>query len=145
MSVHRSKIGAEIVLPVAVVMIGTAAVFTVNGEWTGLIMIAAASALVAAIMTGIRYRIDGTTLRISCGPFYRVEIPVHSITSISQTRNPISAPAASLDRWEVRYGKGESVLISPREHEPLLLELLRINPSISAETLRQSFSVPKVK
>lgn len=133
MTVYRSKIGPEIALPVSIVMIGVAAVFVLNKQWGGLLMIAAVTVFVTLVMTGIRYRIDGAILRITCAPFYRVEIPIHSITRITRTRNPISSPAASLDRWEVRYGNGESVLISPYQREAFLHQLLSINPAIAAD------------
>ena len=133
MTVYRSKIGPEIAVPVSIVMIGVAAVFVMNEQWGGLLMIAAVSAFIAVILTGIRYRIDGEALRITCGPFYRLEIPVHSIARITRTRNPISSPAASLDRWEVRYGKGESVLISPDQPDAFLHQLKSINPAIAAD------------
>lgn len=60
-------------------------------------------------------------------------IPIGSITSVKTSRNPLSAPALSMDRLEINYGKYEFTLISPLEKERFVEELLKINPLITIE------------
>ena len=60
-------------------------------------------------------------------------IPIESITSVKTTRNPLSAPALSMDRLEINYGKYEFTLISPLEKERFVEELLKVNPQITIE------------
>ncbi len=60
-------------------------------------------------------------------------IPIESITSVKTTRNPLSAPALSMDRLEINYGKYEFTLISPLEKERFVEELLKVNPQITTE------------
>lgn len=57
-------------------------------------------------------------------------IPISSITSVRPTRNPLSAPALSMDRLEINHGKYDFALISPLEKERFVEELLKINPQI---------------
>lgn len=65
------------------------------------------------------------------GIFKDTLIPIASITSVRPTRNPLSAPALSMDRLEINYGKYDFALISPLEKERFLEELLKINPHIT--------------
>ncbi len=64
------------------------------------------------------------------GIFKDTLIPIASITSVRNTRNPQSAPALSMDRLEINYGKFDFALISPLEKERFLEELLKINSQI---------------
>lgn len=79
------------------------------------------------------YTIDNQTqkLRIKCGFITDFTIDVNKITSIRNTRSLLSAPAASLDRIEVKYGKSLSVVISPKEKQKFIAELLNLNPEIA--------------
>lgn len=53
-----------------------------------------------------------------------------SIKNISETRNPISSPALSLDRLEIVYNRFDSVLISPADKIDFIAELLHRKPDI---------------
>ncbi|MCZ2155465.1 MAG: PH domain-containing protein, partial [Bryobacterales bacterium] len=53
----------------------------------------------------------------------RIRIPLLAITSVKPSRNPLSAPAWSLDRLDIRYGRTKRVLISPREKDAFLADL----------------------
>ena len=76
-----------------------------------------------------RYTIAGSTLLVQSGIF-RWQIPISEIESITPTRNPLSSPAASLDRLDVRYSGGRSLLISPRDRDRFLEAVKVVNPSI---------------
>ncbi|RFP65965.1 hypothetical protein D0N36_05715 [Hymenobacter lapidiphilus] len=75
------------------------------------------------------YLFHDRQLLVYCGP-WRMQIPVDSITQVEATHNPISSPALSLDRLLVRYGKYDSVLISPADRAGFLAALLQLNPAI---------------
>ena len=53
-------------------------------------------------------------LRIVAGPF-RWKILLDEITSVEETRNPLSSPALSLDRLKICYGNGRHIMISPAD------------------------------
>lgn len=77
----------------------------------------------------IRYKIDSENLII-----WNTKINIHSIRKIYRTNNPLSSPALSLDRIAVVYNTYDEVLISPREREEFIQELLKINPNIEVIT-----------
>lgn len=66
------------------------------------------------ILLTTKYTIIGSTLNIHSGPV-NFDIDIKSIQSITPTRNGRSSPALSLDRLEITYGDGRSVLVSPKD------------------------------
>lgn len=81
-----------------------------------------AAGLIACVGAGLplwvlldtRYVVDATHLRIRSGPF-RWTVPIAGIVRIAPTSNPLSSPALSLDRLCLEYGRGASVMVSPRD------------------------------
>ncbi|WP_396209015.1 PH domain-containing protein [Flavobacterium sp.] len=76
----------------------------------------------------IRYRIEGENLMI-----WNTKIEIKSIRKIYRTNNPLSSPALSLDRLAIVYNKFDEILISPKERNEFIDELLKINPSIEIQ------------
>ena len=85
--------------------------------------------LVFILFKSIKYKIDGETLKIFMG----AKIDIKTIKKIYSTNNPLSSPALSLDRIAVVYNKFDEVLISPKEREAFIQELLKINPNIEVQ------------
>jgi hypothetical protein len=76
-------------------------------------------ALIAWTYRGTRYLVTDREVVARSGPFrWRVEIA--GIESIHPSRSPLSSPAMSLDRLEIRYGGGRKLLISPEDREGFL-------------------------
>ncbi|GAB3340732.1 hypothetical protein GCM10027299_54370 [Larkinella ripae] len=89
------------------------------------------------------YRIDRNILKIQSGFLVHQDISIESIKRISETNNPISSPALSLDRIEILYNRFDSVLISPKDKTGFIADLLRQKPDIevrlkSKQELHQS-------
>jgi hypothetical protein len=84
--------------------------------------------LVFLMFKSIKYKIDGEQLQI-----WWTKIDINSIKKIYSTHNPLSSPALSLDRIAVVYNKYDEVLISPKEREDFIREVLKINPNIVVE------------
>lgn len=76
------------------------------------------------------YIVDHKTLRIKLGQITYKTIDIIKIKSITQTNSWISAPASSFDRIELKYGKFEEVIISPKDKKEFIEALLKINPEI---------------
>lgn len=74
----------------------------------------ASAALILSVMFGTYYLVGERELIIRSG-FMRWRIERSSIQSITLTRDILSSPALSLDRLEIRYGAGKSVLVSPAD------------------------------
>lgn len=78
-----------------------------------------------------RYEIRGDGLLIVRSTFLRWRIPISSIRTLRKTRNPMSAPALSLDRLEIVYeGCGGFILVSPQQEERFVQLLREQNPHI---------------
>lgn len=71
------------------------------------------------LLMGTRYTLEQQQLIVRSGPFKWI-IPIAQITSITPTRNPSSSPSLSLDRLRIEYGRGNSIMISPRNKETFL-------------------------
>ncbi|HVJ80674.1 MAG TPA: PH domain-containing protein [Planctomycetia bacterium] len=85
-------------------------------------LVALGIVLPAWVFSATDYELGDEELRIRSGPF-RWRVKVDSITEVTPTRNPLSSPALSLDRLEIRYDGGKSIMISPREKEAFLADL----------------------
>ncbi len=88
---------------------------------------------VAYVMTGFSYTIDGVNLLIKGGFRWKATIAISTITKIVETNNPISSPAASLDRLAIHYNIRNAVMISPKDKKSFVGELLKINPAIEVK------------
>lgn len=85
----------------------------------GQIAVAGVTALVAVglplwLLASTYYRVSAGSLEVRSGPF-RWTIPLNEITEVRKSRSALSSPALSLDRIEVKYGRGRSILLSPRD------------------------------
>jgi hypothetical protein len=85
----------------------------------GQIAVAGLTALIAVglplwLLASTYYRVSAGSLEVRSGPF-RWSIPLNEITEVRKSRSVLSSPALSLDRMEVKYGRGRSILLSPRD------------------------------
>ncbi|MFN3882591.1 MAG: PH domain-containing protein [Nitrincola lacisaponensis] len=74
------------------------------------------------LMTGTTYTLSSTSLLVKSGPF-KWQVPIKQITSITPTSNPLSSPALSLDRLRIDYGRGQSIMISPKDKAQFIQDL----------------------
>ncbi|GEQ84891.1 hypothetical protein ULMS_03990 [Patiriisocius marinistellae] len=79
-----------------------------------------------------RYIIKETTLYIKSGLLNYPAIPIKSIKSIEKTNSIIAAPAASMDRIEIKFNTYDSVIISPINKKAFITALQTVNPSIKS-------------
>lgn len=75
------------------------------------------------------YELAEKDLLIRSGPF-RWRVPLDRIASVAPSRNWVSAPALSLQRLRIAYGKASAILISPRDPTKFLEELKRRCPAV---------------
>ena len=71
--------------------------------------------LIAWIFATTAYRLTNHELLVFLGPLW-VRVPLAQIQRITRTRSVLSAPALSLDRLEIAWGNGQTVVISPNDH-----------------------------
>ena len=76
------------------------------------------------------YTIEENKLKIKCGFFTYKPIEINEIKEITKSNNIISSPAASFDWIEIKYGKFEEMIISPKDKFEFAKYLTSLNPNI---------------
>ena len=110
-----------IVLVVTILVSTCAAFFSVRkggvmSYMSAVIVILIGAALPAWVLLSTKYIISGEELVVRSGPFTWL-VPITSISSVQDTRNSRSSPALSLDRLQINYSNGKSIMISPKDKE----------------------------
>jgi hypothetical protein len=81
------------------------------------------------------YIIDNNQLKIKCGFFSFKPIDIHTIKEVSKTKSIMSSPAPSFDRIEIKYGKFDSILISPKDKHHFVKDLMEVNSNIQSKII----------
>ena len=106
-----------------------------SGDLLLAIIFAPINIYILPIWLNTYYFLNNNELLIKSGLGRGTRLAYSQILSVSQTRNPISSPAPSLDRLEIkyRYKSGnftDSIIISPRDKIGFTKELLLRNGKI---------------
>lgn len=128
---YRSKIGLELVTPIAAIIGTTFGLMLFFKIWAGAIIVGLVAVLILHMFSTTYYTISGNTLRIKSGFIINIVVDIGSISKITPTRNMLSSPALSLDRLEIFYNKYDSVLISPDDKIGFAEQLKSLNAGIS--------------
>jgi hypothetical protein len=136
-SIHSSKVDTWLILVAALAAgasVGVAVALLREGGVPVVVMVPVVVVLGAGLplwtLFGTCYELTPGRLRIRCGPF-RWTVPLNEIRAVTPTRNPLSSPALSLDRLRIDYGRGSSVMISPRDQARFLEEMGRYRSAAS--------------
>jgi len=132
MTVYPSRVDAWLVpllaLPFAVggIVIGVAPDLATRAIGIGVWVFYAI--ILGTLALPVRYTVAPEQLEIRAG-MVRIRIPWERVIAMEPTRNPISSPALSLHRLEVRYTKpdgGErAIRISPRDRAAFVADCAR--------------------
>lgn len=130
--VYRSKLGLELIIPIGLVLGIVLMISFLNkySAWIGLFTILPLIAFIVHLFLTTYYTIETGKLSIKCGFLYDSTIDIKTIRKISETSNPISSPATSLDRLEIISDKDVSIIISPKDKQGFINELVKLNPII---------------
>ncbi|MFD1068201.1 PH domain-containing protein [Oceanobacillus locisalsi] len=77
-----------------------------------------------------KYVIARRILEVRSGFLKKKKVFIDEIHTIRFTKNPIAAPALSLDRIEINYNQYDTIIISPRNSKRFIHEIIKINPKI---------------
>jgi Bacterial PH domain len=129
----KSKIGLELVIPLTMIF-GIVLFLTMRAEpgYLGIAILLPVILIVHLFMT-TNYTVEGDSLTIQCGVFYNKTIAIKEIRKITETNDPISSPATSLDRLEIVYGKSDRVLISPQLKKEFIDTIVSLHPSVEVK------------
>jgi hypothetical protein len=136
MMVFKSKIGTELIVPLALILSGCGILMITTKAWLGLFFILLVAAAISWVFLSIEYRIDQNKLMIFCAGILYKSIDIHSIKEIKNTRDPISSPAGSLDRIAILYGGSKRILLSPKNKAEFIQNLLEIHSDIKTESAK---------
>lgn len=135
--VFRSKIDAKFkVLPLALLAIAFFTIWTrPKGAPTGLwllinLVMIGATVLAIWVTFTTYYELEHDALLAHCGPF-SWRIPLAEIIAVQPSDSSHSSPAMSMDRLEITYGEGRSILVSPADQAGFLALLHRRVPRLA--------------
>ncbi len=127
---YPSKIGLEILLPILIIFGWAIVDLILDSKWVEVLVMSVILAVIIYLLYSISYEIIERTLLVKTSFLYKKTIEIDSITKIMESNNPLSAPAASLSRLEVYYGKYGCTLISPKNKAGFVEHLKSISPEI---------------
>lgn len=131
---YKSKIGLEIFIPLFLVLFFVWITVSFNGPfWLGTAIMLPVILFIWYILATTYYIITDAYLIVRAGFLHHSKIDIQRIKKITETNNPLSSPANSLDRLAVIYNQNSSVLISPKDKHDFIEHLLQLNPSIEVE------------
>ncbi len=131
-STYKSKVDTWLwTLVFAIFLFGIAICLSVPLGWIGLITLLPGIALVVDIIKNTDYTIIGDKLNIRSGVLMHYQYDILKITSIEDTKTPLSSPALSFDRIALKHGKRTLIIISPKQKEAFITHMQRINPAIN--------------
>ena len=82
----------------------------------------------------IRYTLSEESLEIHMGLGMKRKIPLASIRKVALSNNPISSPAASLQRIAIHYDRWGYILISPKNRHEFIEELERRREALAGQS-----------
>ena len=127
---YNSKVGLELIIPVSILMFGGLMLASANKNWPVVSVIFLAMLFVLHVFLTTWYEVNGHMLNVRCGFLINKDVDIRQIVSIKETYNPLSAPAVSIDRLEIKMSGKDSILISPLDKEGFINALLKVKPGI---------------
>ena len=132
---YPSKVSYGLVIFVFLVFYGPLipALLTKEHQKEMIVVLVALSLIFAFILYlffGTSYTIEKDKLLIKCGFFKYKPIKIGEIKEISNTKSLLSSPAPSFDRIVIKHGKYDAIIISPKDKQGLVSDLVNINPEI---------------
>jgi Bacterial PH domain len=89
--------------------------------------------LIYLFIVRIQYIITADQIIIKMGPFSYRKIDIATIRKMELSNNPLSAPAASLQRIAIHYNKGGYILVSPKNRAEFIDEVEKRKQALSSE------------
>lgn len=132
-TLYKSAVSWWLWALVAIPVIITSVITVMDGEWTAMFIHALVALFVGHLFFTTYYTVEGNTLNVKSSVLINIKIDITTIRKITETNNPLSSPALSLDRLWIDYGKNGAVMISPEDKEGFIRHILQINPSVEVK------------
>lgn len=98
----------------------------------GFIIIGSTVGVLVWIWFGAVYIVNEDAIKIKFGPF-RSKVNINEIKKIRKVKSILSAPALSVERLEITYGKFNLAYVSPNHEKDFIQLLLTKNPHIQLD------------
>lgn len=128
---YPSKIGLELVIPITCIVGGVLALMIYENIWPGAMVLLCIIGFIVHMFATTFYEIQGSELIIRSGFLVNQVLRIDDIVSIKKTRNPLSAPALSLDRLEIIDKHMNYCIISPKYTQEFIATVQSINSNIT--------------
>jgi hypothetical protein len=128
--VYKSKIGLELIIPITILLGWIMYNLIIEQSWLGIFIVLLLLSFFIYLFKTTYYVIEKDILHVKSGFLINSTIEINSITKISETYNPLSSPALSIDRLEIVYNTFDSILISPKNKKSFIESILKINPTV---------------
>ena len=89
--------------------------------------------LIYLFIVRIQYIITADQIIIKMGPFSYRKIDIATIRKMELSNNPLSAPAASLQRIAIHYNKWGYILVSPKNRAEFIDEVEKRKQALASE------------
>ncbi len=129
-TVYKSAVSWWLWALVAIPVMITSIISVMDGELAVLLIHALVTLLVGHLFFTTYYIVEKNTLTVKSSVLINIKIDIATIRKITETNNPLSSPALSLDRLWIDYGKNGAVMISPEDKEGFIRQIMQINPSV---------------
>lgn len=127
---YKSKLGLELIIPLIIIFGYSLFELILNNVWIGIFKLVLTIIFILYTFLSINYKIENSNLNVKCTILMNINIDIKSIRKITETYNPLSSPAVSIDRLEIFYNKFDSIIISPKLKKEFIQNLLEINSNI---------------
>ncbi len=123
-TIYPSAISWGLWIPVYALIIGQGIFMAGTVSWAFLFLHFSLAILIYFFVVRIKYELDDEKLVIFMGPIRYKSIDIQTIRKMELSNNPLSSPAASLRRLAIYYNKWGYVLISPKNREAFINDVL---------------------
>jgi hypothetical protein len=123
-TIYPSAISWGLWIPVYALIIGQGIFMAGTVSWAFLFFHFSLAILIYFFVVRIKYELDDEKLVIFMGPIRYKTIDIQTIRKMELSNNPLSSPAASLRRLAIYYNKWGYVLISPKNREAFVKDVL---------------------
>jgi uncharacterized membrane protein YdbT with pleckstrin-like domain len=128
--VYPSAVSTKLAIFLFVCLGGTTAFWLLYRPLPAKGIILLVDVFVAHLFWRTSYTIKENKLIVKSGLIVNTTIDIHAIKKMTPTNSLVSAPALSFDRIEIAYNTYDQIIISPRDKEAFIADLLSINNQI---------------
>jgi hypothetical protein len=127
---YNSKIGIGILVFLIIIPGGASCIMIYFKIWLGFCILLSTIGFIGYLFLTTYYLVSDKLLTIKSGFIVNKSVNIDSILIISESHNPLSSPAGSLDRLEIRYSNTGVILVSPKDKIGFIKHLKHLNLKI---------------